>query len=63
LLSEDVVTERLYYTDSFLHEFEARIVAVNGEAVILDRSAFYPTSGGQIFDIGCAGSGFCPCAD
>jgi alanyl-tRNA synthetase len=52
LLSEDVVTERLYYTDSFLHEFEARIVTVNGEAVILDRSAFYPTSGGQVFDTG-----------
>ena len=46
------MTERLYYTDSFLHEFEARIVTVNGEAVILDRSAFYPTSGGQVFDTG-----------
>ncbi len=50
------MTERLYYTDSFLHEFEARVVAVNGAtgavAVILDRSAFYPTSGGQVFDTG-----------
>jgi alanyl-tRNA synthetase len=46
------LTERLYYTDPFLHEFEARVVAVRGEAVTLDRSAFYPTSGGQVFDTG-----------
>lgn len=46
------MTERLYYTDSFLYEFEARVVAVSGEAITLDRSAFYPTSGGQIFDTG-----------
>jgi alanyl-tRNA synthetase len=46
------LTERLYYTDSFLHEFEARVVAVSGGTVTLDRSAFYPTSGGQVFDIG-----------
>ena len=50
------MTERLYYTDSFLHEFEARVVAVSDAtgaiAVTLDRSAFYPTSGGQVFDTG-----------
>ena len=50
------MTERLYYTDSFLHEFEARVVSVVNEAgrtaIILDRSAFYPTSGGQVFDTG-----------
>ncbi|MFZ0912041.1 MAG: alanine--tRNA ligase-related protein [Candidatus Korobacteraceae bacterium] len=50
------LTERLYYIDSFLTEFEARVVAVTSEAgdtaVTLDRSAFYPTSGGQVFDTG-----------
>jgi alanyl-tRNA synthetase len=50
------MTERLYYNDPFLHEFEARVVATadaNGRmSVTLDRSAFYPTSGGQIFDTG-----------
>ena len=46
------LTERLYYTDSFLHEFEAHVVAVSGGTVTLDRSAFYPTSGGQVFDTG-----------
>ncbi len=46
------LTERLYYSDSLLHEFEARVVAVSGKAITLNRSAFYPTSGGQIFDTG-----------
>jgi alanyl-tRNA synthetase len=50
------LTERLYYTDCVLTEFEARVVAVSREAgntaVTLDRSAFYPTSGGQVFDTG-----------
>ncbi|HUO00162.1 MAG TPA: alanine--tRNA ligase-related protein [Bradyrhizobium sp.] len=50
------MTERLYYTDSFLHDFEARVASVattdRRTAVVLDRSAFYPASGGQIFDTG-----------
>jgi alanyl-tRNA synthetase len=46
------LTERLYYTDSFLHDFEARVATVSGDAITLDRSAFYPTSGGQVFDTG-----------
>ena len=49
------MTERLYYHDSFLHEFDAEVTGVeNGErpALILDRTAFYPTSGGQVFDTG-----------
>jgi len=50
------MTERLYYHDSFLYEFDAAIVdAIPGDsksAIVLDRTAFYPTSGGQIFDTG-----------
>ncbi|MGB7555314.1 MAG: alanyl-tRNA editing protein, partial [Candidatus Korobacteraceae bacterium] len=50
------MTERLYYSDSFLAEFEARVMTVTSGAgnitVTLDHSAFYPTSGGQIFDTG-----------
>jgi alanyl-tRNA synthetase len=50
------MTERLYYTDSMLREFSARVVARSdtdpGPAVRLDRTAFYPTSGGQPHDTG-----------
>jgi len=50
------LTERLYYTDSSLLEFDATVSRIDtrdsGVAVSLDRSAFYPTSGGQNFDTG-----------
>lgn len=55
------MTERLYYEDSFLQSFTARVVDVreasrNGGVSIwqiaLDRTAFYPTSGGQPCDTG-----------
>lgn len=53
------MTDRLYYTDSYLREFDATIVdviSVDGRsAAILDRTAFYPTSGGQPFDTGTLG--------
>jgi alanyl-tRNA synthetase len=54
-------TERLYYADSHLVEFEARVVAVSrsedGRAcVALDRTAFYPTGGGQPHDTGTLGA-------
>ena len=55
ILSYDaIMTERLYYTDSYLRTFEARIVdrADDGRTVYLDRTTFYPTSGGQLFDTG-----------
>ncbi len=46
------MTERLYYTDAYLREFEARVVERAGDLVYLDRTAFYPASGGQPFDTG-----------
>jgi alanyl-tRNA synthetase len=49
------MTERVYYTDARLVEFTARVVEVAGERVYLDRTAFYPTSGGQLFDTGTLG--------
>ena len=51
------MTERLYYDDGYLREFQARVVdtADNGTRVYLDRTAFYPTSGGQPFDLGMLG--------
>ncbi|MDQ6830532.1 MAG: DHHA1 domain-containing protein [Gemmatimonadota bacterium] len=51
------MTERLYYMDAYLTEFEARVVeiAADGRRLYLDRSAFYPTSGGQPHDTGTLG--------
>ena len=50
------MTERLYYNDSKNLEFEAKILDTNqtenGFEVCLDRTAFYPTSGGQPYDTG-----------
>lgn len=48
------MTERLYYTDSYLREFDADVIdrSDDGTRVSLDRTAFYPTSGGQPFDRG-----------
>jgi len=51
------VTERLYYQDCYLREFRARVLETSddGRRVYLDRTAFYPTSGGQPFDTGTLG--------
>src|SRR5258708_28208394 len=54
--AEYMKTEGLYYQDSYLREFDANVVEQTTHdgkaAVVLDRTAFYPTSGGQPFDIG-----------
>jgi alanyl-tRNA synthetase len=50
------VTERLYYAQPYLAEFDATVTgeasADGRSAVVLDRTAFYPTSGGQPHDRG-----------
>jgi alanyl-tRNA synthetase len=60
-----VTTRRLYYDDAYEKEFEARVIycevlppdlsaGITGTVwgLILDRTAFYPTSGGQPNDLG-----------
>lgn len=52
-------SERLYYTDAYLVEFDAVVREVLRQddrwKIVLDRTAFYPTSGGQPFDTGTLG--------
>ena len=49
-------TERIYFTDASILEFSARVVEVrpssDGQQVVLDKTAFYPTGGGQPNDTG-----------
>lgn len=46
------MTELLYQTNSYLREFEAVVREVDADRVALDRTAFYPTGGGQPHDVG-----------
>ena len=48
------MTKTLYLTDCYLKEFDAKIVDVldDGTLIMLDQTAFYPTSGGQPNDLG-----------
>src|SRR6185436_12066356 len=53
------MTDRLYYTDPYLTTFDAEVVASREHdgrpAAVLNRTAFYPTSGGQPYDTGTLG--------
>jgi alanyl-tRNA synthetase len=63
-----MTTHRLYYDDSYLQSFDAHVLSclpaepfasesgiIPSWEVVLDQSAFYPTSGGQPHDLGCLG--------
>jgi len=52
-----MITTRLYYQDSYLTRFSAHVVdrSEGGHRIYLDRTAFYPTSGGQPHDEGWIG--------
>ncbi len=50
--SSTVVTRKLYYEDAYLREFEAEILSVNGNDIVLDATAFFPEEGGQSPDRG-----------
>jgi len=51
------MTDRLYYTNARLDRFTAVVVdsTHDGRRIVLDRTAFYPTSGGQLHDLGTLG--------
>jgi misacylated tRNA(Ala) deacylase len=51
-MAELTPTTALYHSDSYQREFTARVVAVEGDAVALDQTAFFPGGGGQMADRG-----------
>ena len=51
------MSEELFLKDSYIKEFEARVVKLEGREVVLDRTAFYPGGGGQPADKGSLGIG------
>ncbi len=51
------MTEELFLGDSYLREFEARVVRLAGREAVLDKTAFYPGGGGQPPDKGALGIG------
>lgn len=46
------MTELLFHTDAYLQEFDTQVVAVDGDKVVLERTALYAKSGGQPSDFG-----------
>lgn len=46
------MTDLLYLEDSYLRDFDARVLGVDEQNVVLDRTAFYPRGGGQMADRG-----------
>jgi misacylated tRNA(Ala) deacylase len=50
--SQIAPTELLYHKDSYVKAFDARVLAVEGAALALDRTAFFPGGGGQMADCG-----------
>ncbi|HMM41268.1 MAG TPA: alanyl-tRNA editing protein AlaXM [Thermomicrobiales bacterium] len=51
------MTTLLHLDDSYLRAFDATVTAVIDEGIVLDRTAFYPTGGGQPHDTGALSAG------
>lgn len=56
-MREGAATGELFLEDSYLREFDARVVRVAGREVWLEHTAFYPGGGGQPHDKGTLGVG------
>ena len=46
------MTKKLFWQDMYLKEFDAKVVSVDGNMVVLDQTAFNPRGGGLVSDTG-----------
>jgi misacylated tRNA(Ala) deacylase len=47
-----MATRKLYWEDAYQKEFDAKVLGIDGNKVILDQTCFYASSGGQPGDVG-----------
>ncbi len=48
-------TDAMYFDDYLRLDFKAKVLKVIGRDVVLDKTCFYPTGGGQMHDLGTLG--------
>lgn len=52
LFEGDIMTNAIYMEDSYLKEFDTKVISANGNYIVLDKSAFFPKGGGVECDTG-----------
>ena len=50
------MTKKLFWDDAYIKEFDAKILSVDGNQIVLDQTAFNPRGGGLVGDIGTLGN-------
>lgn len=46
------MTKKLYWDDAYIREFDAKVISIEGNKVVLDKTAFNPRGGGLVSDTG-----------
>jgi len=51
------MTKKLFWDDAYIKEFDAKVISIDGNQLVLDQTAFHPRGGGLVGDIGILGNG------